>query len=70
MSNTVVPPSEAAVELGDGHQLNQRDPNARELLQLLQSARPCPFARKGAGVELVDDCPFRSAPGQSSSLHW
>ena len=42
--DAVVAPAEASLELGDGHHLEERDADARELGQLL--ARPRPTCRR------------------------
>ena len=52
--DAVVAPPESALELGDGHHLDDRDAAVRELRQLRFRGRPRAFTRERAHVELVN----------------
>src|SRR5690349_19914891 len=57
--DAVVAPTECAGRFGDGHQLDDRDAEARELRQLRHRRRPRPFRRERTGMQLVDYLPVR-----------
>lgn len=53
--DAVVTPAEATGELCDGHQLEERDPDVAQVLELARRARVCALRRERPDVELVDD---------------
>src|SRR5215468_4470340 len=73
--DTVVAPSELAREVGDGHDLEARDAEARQLGQLAHGGGPVSLGREGADVHLVDHLaadrragPARLAPSERGRI--
>src|SRR5690606_15017925 len=51
--DAVIPPPEAAWEIGDRHDLEQGDPELRKLLQFFGGGSPCSFRGEGADMHFV-----------------
>jgi hypothetical protein len=53
--DAVISPAEFSTEVGDGHHLDHRDPEARQLVELAHGRRPRALPRERADVHLVHD---------------
>ena len=72
--HAIVPPAEFPREIRDWHHFDHRDPDTRQLCQLLGRGAPCSFTRECANVHFVHNLAFyfqtRPRSVHPLELHW